>query len=100
MFSLSDDWSCCTLKKEASPMNLNLGPDTEDRLRSLANANGVTVEDYLRTVLEEKSALAGSGRLTAEQWTVQFEDWADSFPDAPSIPDEALRRDSLYPDRH
>ena len=38
-------------------------------------------------------------RLTAEEWAPQFEEWADSFPEAPPIPAEALRRENLYPDR-
>jgi hypothetical protein len=34
-----------------------------------------------------------------EEWSQQFEEWADSFPEAPPIPDEALSRENLYPDR-
>ena len=38
-------------------------------------------------------------RLSAPEWTDQFEEWADSFPDTAPIPDEALSRENLYPDR-
>ncbi len=38
-------------------------------------------------------------RLSPEEWGTQFEEWADSFPDAPPIPDSALSRENLYPDR-
>lgn len=28
-----------------------------------------------------------------------FEEWADSFPDTPPLSDEAISRESIYPDR-
>ena len=81
-------------------MDLNLRPEIEQRLRALADANGISPEDYLQRVVEEK---IGGGspqrRLSAEDWAHQFEEWANSFPEAPLIPDEALRRENLYPDR-
>jgi hypothetical protein len=81
-------------------MNLDLVPDTEQRLRSLAEANGLSVEDYLQQIVEEKAGISNPPiRLSAEEWALQFEEWADSFPLAPPIPDEALSRENLYPDR-
>jgi hypothetical protein len=38
-------------------------------------------------------------RLSPEEWAREFDEWADSFPEAPPIPDEALSRENLYPDR-
>jgi hypothetical protein len=38
-------------------------------------------------------------RLASSQWVRQFEEWADSFPNAEHISDEALSRENLYPDR-
>lgn len=80
-------------------MSLNLNPDIEARLIALAQSSGLSVEDFLRHVVEEKSEHSKALRLSPEQWTEQFEDWADSFPEAAPIPDEALSRESLYPDR-
>jgi hypothetical protein len=80
-------------------MNLDLGPDFEQRLRALADANGVSVEDYLRRVVEEKTGIAEPARLSVQEWFRRFEEWADSFPEAPPIPEEALNRENLYPDR-
>jgi len=80
-------------------MSLNLRPDLEERLLSLAAANGVSLETFLQRVLEEKAGGASRSRLNAEEWSHQFEEWADSFPDAPLIPDGALSRENLYPDR-
>ena len=80
-------------------MSLNLNPDIEARLIALAQSSGVSVEDFLRHVVDEKSEHYKARRLSPEQWTEQFEEWADSFPEAAPIPDEALSRESLYPDR-
>jgi hypothetical protein len=80
-------------------MSLNVNPDIEARLIALAQASGVSVEDFLLRVVEEKSQHAPSFRLNPDQWAEQFEAWADSFPEAPPLTDEALSRENLYPDR-
>lgn len=80
-------------------MSLNLNPETEARLIALAQSSGVSVEDFLRHVVEEKSGHGPALRLNPEQWADQFETWADSFPEAPPLPDEALSRENLHPDR-
>jgi hypothetical protein len=80
-------------------MSLNLRPDIEERLRGLATASGISPEAFLQQLVEEKAGSAAHSRLSAEEWSRQFEEWADSFPDAPPIPDEALSRETLYPDR-
>jgi hypothetical protein len=80
-------------------MSLNLNPDIEARLIALAQSSGVSLEDFLRHVVEEKSEPSMAKRLNPEQWTAQFEEWADSFPEAAPISDEALSRENLYPDR-
>ena len=80
-------------------MSLNLRPDIEERLLSLASANGVSLEAFLQQVVEEKDGSATRPRLSSDEWSHQFEEWADSFPDAPPIPDEALSRENLNPDR-
>ena len=85
-------------------MTLHLRPEIAARLETLANAQGLSVEDYLKQLVERELSLntpetAPRHRLSAEEWTHQFEEWADSFPEAPPIPDEALSRENLYPDR-
>jgi len=84
-------------------MTLHLRPDIANGLEALAKAQGLSVEDYLKQLVERELSLNGpvppNRRLSAEEWAHQFEEWADSFPEAPAIPDEALRRENLYPDR-
>jgi hypothetical protein len=81
-------------------VTVNLRPEVEAGLLAQAHAIGISVEEYLQRVVEEKVGIPNSPRrLSAEEWTRQFEEWADSFPEAPLIPDEALSRENLYPDR-
>ena len=80
-------------------MSLNLGPDLEKRLQGLAAAEGVSLEAFLQHLVEVRAGGAAPPRLSAGEWSHEFEEWADSFPNAPPIPDEALSRESLYPDR-
>lgn len=80
-------------------MTIDLDPDVEARLVALARDSGVSVEAFLQHVIEEKSGMVARRRLSAKEWSSEFEQWADSFPDVPPIPDDALSREHLYPDR-
>jgi hypothetical protein len=80
-------------------MSLSLRADIEERLRGLANAQGISLDMFLERIVAEKSGAFSKPRLGADEWWHQFEEWADSFPAAPPISDEGLRRASLYPDR-
>lgn len=79
-------------------MSINLNPDVEARLRALANANGVSLEAFLQQIADQKSP-SSAKRLSPDEWAQKFEEWADSFSEAPPIPDDALSRENLYPDR-
>ena len=80
-------------------MSLTLRRDVEERLRMLAESHGVSLDAILEYVVTEKGSTVPRPRLSAEEWAHQFEEWADSVPGAPLIPDEALSRESLYSDR-
>ena len=80
-------------------MSLSLNPDVEARLIALAQSSGVSVEDLLLHIVEEKTGHSKARGLTPEQWAAQFEEWADGFAEAPPIPDEALSREHFYADR-
>ena len=58
-------------------MSLNLNPDTEARLIALAHSSGVSVEDFLFHVVEEKSGVTAASRpaceLPPEEWVRKFE---------------------------
>jgi hypothetical protein len=85
---------------------MDLRPEIAQGLETLASACGLSVEDYLQQlVARELPPTAADApatkrqRLDSSQWVHQFEEWADSFPTVQIIPDEALSRENLYPDR-
>lgn len=80
-------------------MGINLRPDLAEQLTNLASAKGLSVDAFIQQIIDEKSAVTSPSRLSPEEWAHEFETWADSFPQAPLIPDEALSRENLYPDR-
>ncbi len=87
-------------------MTLDLRPEIAQGLETLASAQGISVEVYLQRLVARElpaTAVDANGtkleRLAPTEWVHQFEEWADSFPAATLIPDEALRRENLYPDR-
>lgn len=83
-------------------LTLDLPPQVEQAYLALARARGVPVDAVVREVLiasQPACLTAPSERMSTEVWFDQFEQWANSFPEAPLIPDEALSRENLYPDR-
>lgn len=81
-------------------MGLNLNPDIEARLIALANASGKSVDAFLEQMIV-RNEQAQPRKLSGEEWVKEFEAWADSFPQTRStpLPDDALSRESLNPDR-
>ena len=81
-------------------MALNLSPDLEAQIQAMAAAHGESIETFLKRMVEASSPPSeGPARLSSDEFGRQLEEWADGFPDAAPIPDEALKRENLYPDR-
>ena len=55
--------------------------------------------DAIRQRLKSPSAEANTLALAAQDWEREFDTWIESFPDTAPLPDEALSRENLYPDR-
>ncbi|MGA3041789.1 MAG: hypothetical protein ABSF54_13465 [Bryobacteraceae bacterium] len=74
-----------------------------------AQAKGLSTDALLREVLDrilaETPPTAGQPRslqdeLTPEEWVQQFDAWVDSHDrTTPLLSDEAISRESIYPDR-
>jgi hypothetical protein len=84
-------------------VTLELKPETEDQLAEKARMSGVSVEDYIRDVLEEH-AVSGEPALsetaTAEEWEAALLDWINTErPHHPPLSDEAISRESIYRER-
>lgn len=84
-----------------------LPPELETRIQQQAIRAGLSAEDWLqqqvlRQELEDYTPPAKSlqEELTPEEWVRQFHAWAESHDrGTPLLSDEAISRDSIYPDR-
>lgn len=85
-------------------LKLNLPPDTEAALKTQAQAFGMSAEDYAQQALNQM-VVAGQpvslqDELSPEEWVRQFRAWAQGHDrTTPLLSAEAIRRESLYPDR-
>lgn len=78
---------------------LDVDERTAKRLRELAAARGVSVDQLLAAYVPGLDQGGGNG-ADAEKAVLAFEQWAESFPqDAPPLSDEGISRASLYRDR-
>jgi hypothetical protein len=87
----------------------NLPPEKEARLIAAAQAKGLStdalVREALDRILADAPAPAGTPRslqdeLTPEEWVQQLDAWVDSHDrTTPLLSDEAISRESIYPDR-
>jgi hypothetical protein len=55
--------------------------------------------DAIRQRLKSSRNEVNTPALSAAEWEREFDTWIESFPDTAPVPDEALSRESLYPDR-
>ena len=55
--------------------------------------------DAIRQRLKSHPNEASTPVLSARDWEREFDTWIESFPNTEPLPDEALSRENLYPDR-
>ncbi len=85
-------------------VNLNLPPEIEAGLAAQAQAEGVSLDQFISRKLQ---TLVGRGTVSSDnlqsaeltQWESRLDEWLDSFPQTPELSSEALRRENWYPDR-
>ena len=84
-------------------LTLKLTPEREAALKAQAQARGMSVEQWLLELTEQfapSASIAHLQRTNPKEWGRQFRAWAESHdPNTPVLPDEAMRRESIYPDR-
>lgn len=78
-------------------VKLDLRPEIEAGLVAEASKLGISLEDYLQRIIQDHAIQ--NPELSAEAWETEFDDWVSSFPDTPLLSDEAISRESMYPDR-
>ena len=87
-------------------VKLDLTSEVEEGLRDQAQAEGLSLEQFLNRTLatlvrtnQESLSFPAQSRADSEQREHGLEQWLDSFPQRPVLSDEAVRRENWYPDR-
>ena len=77
-------------------VTLNLRPEVEAGLLAQAQANGMTLEEYLLSVVEGAALLATQNPLSPEERAMAFERWAAGHRTTPNLSEWAVSRESMY----
>jgi hypothetical protein len=75
-------------------LTIDLKPEVEAGLAAQARAKGVSVAEYVRSLLEQFAQSVS--QMTGEQRVHALHEWAKGFPQVPPLSDEAISRESLY----
>jgi hypothetical protein len=80
-------------------VTLNFKPEVEAGLLAQAQANGMSVEEYLRSVVEGAILPAIQKTLSPDQRAAAFEAWSTNHRPTPPLPDYAVSREAMYEGR-
>lgn len=81
-------------------VTLNLKPEVEAGLLAQAQANGMTLEEYLLSMVEGAALSAIQKTASAEDRAAAFEAWSAGHQQTPDLPDYAVSRESMYEGRN
>jgi hypothetical protein len=80
-------------------VTLNLKPEVEAGLLAQAQANGMTLEEYLLSMVEGAALSAKQEILSPEERAAAFEAWSANHQPTPDLSDYAVSRQSMYDGR-
>jgi len=80
-------------------VTLHLTPDMEAGVVAQARASGMTVEEYLLSVVKSAVTLPSKG-LSAEERAAAFEAWSAGHRHAAPLSDYAVSREGIYEGRN
>jgi hypothetical protein len=83
-------------------VTLNLLPEQEAAFRAEAQARGLSLEQWILEIASQQIqpvSIAHLQKTNPQEWARQFDAWLDSHdPNTPVLSDEAMSRESIYPD--
>jgi len=93
-------------------MSLEISQETQALIAREARKEGVSVDTWLQRLVKEHETSAGPApgqpdipsiahlqKTDPQEWARQFRAWADGHdPKIPVLSDEAMSRESIYPD--
>lgn len=77
-------------------VTLTLKPELEAGLVAQAHAKGMTLEEYLLSLIEGASFSAENPELSPEKRAAAFQKWVASHTDTTDLSDYAVSRESMY----
>jgi hypothetical protein len=84
-------------------VTIDLSPERETVLKAQAQARGLTIEEWLLELADQYAPAASIAHLQKTdpaEWARHFDAWVNSHdPKTPVLSEEAMSRDSIYPDR-
>ena len=80
-------------------VTLNLTPEVEAGLLAQAQVSGMTVEEYLLSVVEGVVLPAAPTTLSPEQRAAAFESWSANHRATAPLSDYAVSREAMYEGR-
>jgi hypothetical protein len=84
-------------------VTLNLPPEKEAAFSAIAQARGLSLEQWMLDIADQyvqPASIAHLQKTDPEEWARRFRAWADSHdPNTPILSDEAMSRESIYPDQ-
>lgn len=82
------------------PTTLEVQPDVASKIAARAQARGVSVDAYLRSLIDEEPTAKSQAALSPQEKVSLLRDWAASHSlDTPLLSDEAISRESIYGER-
>jgi hypothetical protein len=80
-------------------LTLNLKPEFEAGLFAQGQASGMTVEEFVQSVVEDAVLPTMPKTLSAEERAAAFEAWSVGHRSTPPLSDYAVSRDAIYEGR-
>ena len=83
-------------------VTLTLPPEKEAAFKAQAQARGLSVEQWMLELADQSiqpPSIAHLQKTDPAEWARHFDAWINSHrPDIPVLSDEAMSRESIYPD--
>jgi hypothetical protein len=80
-------------------VTLHFRPEIEAGLLARAQASGVSVEEYLLSIVERSVPIPSSKSLSPEERSAAFEAWAKQHRPTAPLSDYAVSREAMYEGR-
>lgn len=77
-------------------VTLKIKPDVEAGLLAQAQASGMSVEEYVLSVVEGAVLPGAKNRLSPEERAAAYEAWSARHRPTPPLSDDAVSRESMY----